>query len=477
MNNKNLKYGAVSTSVMVVAIVVVVVLNLVTNVLSDKVPFSIDLTKNQLFSLTDESKDFARNLNQDVEIVVLSDEKQIDDSGEYYKQAVSVIKEYAKASDKIKLTFKNVVKDPAYLNQYSSENISQGSIIVKTENKHKVIATSDLFNMEQGYYRQRILSSKAEQTIMSAILNVTGSENQTKVAFLQGYGELQDTGFEVLLEKNNYVIEYVDVLTDQIPSDAHFVVVLAPSTDYDSVGVDKLNKFLENDGNYGKSLFVVGNAQVSEYTNLNSVLEKWGLKLEGSLAFDMDRTKLTYPELGAFGYVASYADDTYTKNIKNSSAPFFSAQALSVGITDESSAKALLKLSSKSGVKPLNDQSWEFSEDKCTGDVIVAAASEKKVNESAGSTNVFVFGSHISVAQQVLNMTSYSNSTYLMNIVNSISGQNDVSITIEPKSFENNELPVSSSQVITWSILLCVVLPIIVIVIGIVVICLRKYRL
>lgn len=45
MNNKNLKYGAVSTSVMVVAIVVVVVLNLVTNVLSDKVPFSIDLTK------------------------------------------------------------------------------------------------------------------------------------------------------------------------------------------------------------------------------------------------------------------------------------------------------------------------------------------------------------------------------------------------------------------------------------------------
>lgn len=210
----------------------------------------------------------------------MSDEKQIDDSGEYYKQAVSVIKEYAKASDKIKLTFKNVVKDPAYLNQYSSENISQGSIIVKTENKHKVIATSDLFNMEQGYYRQRILSSKAEQTIMSAILNVTGSENQTKVAFLQGYGELQDTGFEVLLEKNNYVIEYVDVLTDQIPSDAQFVVVLAPSTDYDSVGVDKLNKFLENDGNYGKSLFVVGNAQVSEYTNLNSVLEKWGLKLE-----------------------------------------------------------------------------------------------------------------------------------------------------------------------------------------------------
>ena len=134
-------------------------------------------------------------------------------------------------------------------------------------------------------------------------------------------------------------------------------------------------------------------------------------------------------------------------------------------------------MSSKSGVKPLNDQSWEFSEDKCTGDVIVAAASEKKVNESAGSTNVFVFGSHISVAQQVLNMTSYSNSTYLMNIVNSISGQNDVSITIEPKSFENNELTVSSSQVITWSILLCVVLPIIVIVIGIVVICLRKYRL
>ena len=145
MNNKNLKYGAVSTSVMVVAIVVVVVLNLVTNVLSDKVPFSIDLTKNQLFSLTDESKDFARNLNQDVEIVVLSDEKQIDDSGEYYKQAVSVIKEYAKASDKIKLTFKNVVKDPAYLNQYSSENISQGSIIVKTENKHKVFTWCDVF--------------------------------------------------------------------------------------------------------------------------------------------------------------------------------------------------------------------------------------------------------------------------------------------------------------------------------------------
>lgn len=474
--SKRFKHGSLAIVLVAVVVALTIIFNVVMSVIDKKVKFNVDMTSNKIFSLTDDSKNFLKNLDKDIEIVVLSNENDfIGQSGyeKYFKQANEVIKEYTRTSDKIKVTYKDVTEDPAYLAQYETENVSKGSIVVKTGDKHKIIAANDLFEIQSASYQSQITASKAEQVLTSAILYVS-SEGQAKIALLTGYGEQEASGLENLLSINNYQVDKINLLTSDISSDATMAIIFAPSKDYDAAGVEKLNKFMENDGKYGKHLLVVSNYEVKSFANLNSVLNKWGINIEPSIAFETDTSKIVMRNMSVFGYVAGYANDAYSSKLKNSSIPFFTPYANALKITDENVAKSMLTLSSKSGAYPLESKDDNI-QDKITGNVPVAVVSEKKMNENADMSKVFVFGSYLAFSQNFLSQTSISNSDYIVNIFNSITGQKQ-SVVIEPKSFESTELTISELNANVLGIVFCVIIPLAILIAGIIIICYRKYR-
>ena len=201
---RKFKVGSLATAMTVIVTAVIVVINLIVGQLTDKFSLSLDLTQNKIFSLTEQSINFIKNLDKDVEIILLSDENTFVQTNSYFAQANSVLKKYDLNSDKIKLTYVDTVKNPTYLNEYQDENLTENSIIVKSGDKHKIITVQDIFDIQRSYYGSTITGSKAEQELTSAILYVT-SENQTKVAVLKGYGEQDSTAFQELLKKNNFM--------------------------------------------------------------------------------------------------------------------------------------------------------------------------------------------------------------------------------------------------------------------------------
>ena len=102
--SKKFKIGSLATAITIIGTAIIVVLNLVVGQLTDKFELSLDLTQNKIFSLTDQSIDFIKNLDKDVEIILLSDENTFVQTSPYFAQANSVLKKYALNSDKIKLT-------------------------------------------------------------------------------------------------------------------------------------------------------------------------------------------------------------------------------------------------------------------------------------------------------------------------------------------------------------------------------------
>lgn len=473
--NKKFKHGSLAIALVVVVISLVIIFNALMSVIDKKVKFSVDMTSNKMFSLTDNSKNFIKNLDKDIQIVVLSSENEfINQSGyeKYFQQANEVIKEYARMSNKIKVVYKDVTEDPTYLAQYETENVSKGSIIVKTEDKYKIIAANDLFEIQTASYQAQVTASKAEQILTSAILYVS-SEGQAKIALLTGYGEQETSGLENLLSINNYQVDKINLLTSDISSDAIMAVIFAPSKDYDAAGVEKLNKFMENNGKYGKHLLVVSNYEVRSFANLNSVLNNWGVNIEPSVAFETDTSKIISKNMSVFGYVAEYANDAYSSKLKNSSIPFFTPYSNALKIIDNSVAKPMLTLSAKSGSYPLDSKDDNIT-DKITGNVPVAVVSEKKMNENADVSKIFVFGSYLAFSQNFLSQTSISNSDYIVNMFNSITGQKQ--IIIEPKSFESTELTISELSSNLLGIVFCVIIPLAILAVGVIIICYRKYR-
>ena len=188
-NRRKFKRGSLASCITILVIAAIVLLNVVTSVCAEKFPLSWDLTSNKVFTLTDQSKNFLNVLDKDVEITLLNDENSFSDKNEYFKQANTVLKQYAKLSSKVKINYVDVVKNPTYIqNNYPNENLNTNSIIVRCQNKYKVITINDIFDISYNYYGgSGVTASKAEQELTAAIVYVT-SEQQNLVAIVKGYG-------------------------------------------------------------------------------------------------------------------------------------------------------------------------------------------------------------------------------------------------------------------------------------------------
>ena len=195
------KYLFLSSITTVLILVAIVLVNVLTVYITDRYPVTIDLTPEKVFQLTDQSKEYIENLSAPVSIQVMTSEENFMASGEYYVQAHSVIEQYEKYSDQITLEYVDLLENPSLASAY--EDVQIGDIIVSSGNRSQTLTAYDLFNVESGsYYGNYITSSRAEQAMTSAIMNVT-SETQVKAGVLTGHSEQYPDGFVQLLENNN----------------------------------------------------------------------------------------------------------------------------------------------------------------------------------------------------------------------------------------------------------------------------------
>lgn len=467
-NSKKFKVGSIATSITVIVVAVIVVFNLIIAHVTDRYSLSLDLTKNQIFSLTDESVKFIKNLNKDVEIVLLSDENTFVQTNSYFSQANSVLKKYDLNSDKIKLTYIDTVKNPTYLNEYPNENLTENSIIVKSGDKYKIITVQDIFDIQRSYYGSAITGSKAEQEITSAILYVT-SENQTKVAVLKGYGEQDFSAFQELLKKNNFNTIEVSLLTEEIPEDAKLLIIYGSERDFDTTSIEKLEKFLLSGD---KNLIYAANPNQSEAPNLNAFLEKHGIKIKEGLVYETNMQKVVS---SAFEAINEYVDAEYQDGLKNMDIPILMPYCRPLEVTDSEKAKVLLQFSATSGILPKGaDQNFDL-----IGNVsgpIPSVVLSTVLTDTEKSSKVAVIASYGALMAGYLSSNALNNSAYFVNMVNKMSNRDDMGITIESKSLGGEELGINKASADTIGIIMAVVLPSIILIIGVMVFLKRKNK-
>lgn len=465
---RKFKVGSVATGITVIVVAATVVFNLIVGQLTDKFSLSLDMTQNKIFSLTDQSISFIKGLNKDVEIVVLSDENAFLQMDQYFAQANAVLKKYEQNSDKIKLKYVDTVKNPSYLNEYQDENLTENSIIVRSGEKHKIITVQDIFEIERSYYGNTITGAKAEQELTSAILYVT-SENQEKIVMLNGYGEPDSTAFSELLKKNNFNVEEVSVLTQEIPEDAKLVMVYGPERDFDPSAVEKLERFLELGG---KGLIYALNPRQTEAPNLSALLEKNGIRIKEGLVYETDPKKVY--NTNAFEAVNQYVDEEYSR-LKNNTIPVIMEYCRPIELINHENTRVLLQFSPTTGILPKGaDQNFDFR-GNISGPIPSVVLSNVNLGDDRYS-KLAVIGSYGGLMQECLSSNALNNSAYFVNMVNTMTNREDVGIMIESKSLGGAELGMTQATANTIGVTMAIILPAAIVLIGIIVYFKRKNK-
>ena len=306
----------------------------------------------------------------------------------------------------------------------------------------------------------------------SAIMYVL-NDNPTKISIISGYGESDSSAFVSLLSKNNYEVTDIDIVSQDIPTDSAMAILFAPDRDYDSEGISKLEKYLNNDGNFGKNLFVVLNPQNSNQENLNKFLESWNIKVSDGLVFDVNSKNLL---VSGSPYYAKheYVDEEFATGVSNKNIAISIPFAKPLEILDTNNVRTLLQSSETSGVRPNSaDENWEPEDSDINGPIPSMVLSNKS-NEAGNNSSVTVVASEAAFDPQILSRTALNNSSYFINSVNIITNREDTGITIESKTITGDELSITAFQATVISAIFVIIIPLAILITGLIIWIRRK---
>lgn len=480
MNEKNslsrkAKHGIISLAVTCLVVAAVIIINIIAVTLTDKYSvLTADITGMQSFNITEQSLKIAQGIKKDTKITFLTSKSSYESLDPYCKQTSALASQLAQNSDgKISVEYVDLVKNPSFQNNYPDDTLSTTDVIVSCGDKYKILTKNDLFTFENyNETYQYIKSSQAEQEIDSAILTVT-SDVSTKVALVTDNCTDDYSYLKSVLNTNNYEITEVSLLTQDIPDDTDMVIVYAPTKDYTYDAVEKLEKFLVNNNRYGKNMLYVSYCKEADTPNIDALLKNFGMELEDGLAFDMDTSRI-FGNNYYDGLACSFASKQYTSSISSDAYPVIVSLARPVKITNGDVAENLLTLSSKSGYCPFDAKDGEWSmTDAVTGNVAVMA--QGTVGNDSGKTTLVVAGSS-SMFEKAMLGSSFSNQSYLMNMLADLNGRDDDTLTLEDKVITDYDLNISSQTANVVGVILYAIIPLLILGAGFVVFLMRRNR-
>ncbi|WP_028509010.1 GldG family protein [Ruminococcus sp. NK3A76] len=507
---KKLKHGAMATTLTVVFFVFLVLVNIVATKLFERYPITIDLTKEKIYSISEDSEDYIKSIDMDVMITVCADEKAFSGLSTYTQQANEVMKSYSKYNSKIKYQYKDINANPDFYKDYTDE-VAQYDIIVETNPKGddgkeikrtRVIGLIDLvqFNDELtqmfsqygvsveeyakqvgndltfiSYYGNYIESSSAEQAFTSAIMAVTDPSPVT-VTFLEGRNELSEFSyFRTLLTANGYTVKSINITTDDIPEDSNVLVMGAPKVDYLPEELDKVDKFLLNDGILGRQLIYVSDYGQSDTPNIDEFLKEYGLEIGKGVVCETYQSNYYQKN---YYTIANEISDDFRQDMTNSNPELLvlSSRPVNPLYEEDGMIKTFKYVSSSKDAYTMDTQTEETLTKGQQNYIVLASKAAFGVdNDDTYYSNILAIGGASIISDQVLAYDQYQNREYILSVINGLTGKTK-GITVTPKVISGNIFDINEGQKTKLKWTFIVIIPVIVLITGLVIWIRRKNK-
>ena len=497
-DSRRFRYGSMATAVTAVVTVLVVVLNVVVSLLADRFPINIDLTQNKLFSLSDNSVEIAKSINKDVQVIVFGSEdlyKNPNMGSDYYqvealyKEIYKALQQYTSYSGgKVSVKYEDLNLNPQLATQYTKYEVTSGDILLLCGDRYQKASFNDMYEISgDGYTQAQTVSSKVEVALASRIKNVMRDTVQVITAFV-GHEEDEDTvsALKSIYEANGYEFKELNLASsEEIDANTVAGLIVGPTKDFTAEEIERLQKWLDNDGKLDRNLMVFADFQ-AECKNLYEFLNvEYGLEVTDNLIMETSLTR-TFRYSGYYPY-ADTADTEFTKDLSGSGNVLIPLTRQIIThkennaenslynvplITSPESAK-LMKIKDATDENASSEDDKSFAADAYPINGMAAAVKWTYVDNEQVKTNVILSGSsQIILAASQANV---KNENVLISALNAMTGVVD-DINVSTKSLERDTITFSDSTTLIVGLgVFTVGIPVIILVICLVVFLKRRH--
>lgn len=471
--NKRFKRGSYSSVLTLIVVVAVVAANLLIGEL-DGIYTEFDVSGKKLYEISDQTREVLEGLKEDVTIYLVAQEENVNSILEEF------IGRYGELSGHIKIQHIDPVENPSFTTKYSSSRIYENSLIVESGKRHKVVGYYDIY---QSSYAGTDSSGEAvystdfagEGQLTSAIGYVV-TDNLPTLYVLNGHGEmtLPDALTGSITQENIAVGELNLITQGSVPENCDGIFIVSPQRDLTEQEGELLSGYMEQGG----KLFLIRDYVSEKLPNLESLMASYGLQvkegivLEGDASHYIQQNYYTVPD-----YVShAITEPMISSNIRCLA---ITGQALMETPENQESKEAqiswLLQTSDKAFNKEkiVDSSSMVQTEEDETGSFYLGAVSKKGSGENESAMAVLTTSSFVD--ETVNAYIAGGNYDMLINTIGWLC-EHEEAITIHTKNLDMEYIAINANQVIVWSIVLVIAIPLLLLTAGVVIWVVRRRR-
>jgi len=341
IGRRQLRYGGNALAFTLAVLAILVALNWIAFRNSKR----WDLTKNQRYSLSDQTTKVVAGLKEDVKIL-------------YFERTAKMnpdrLKEYGGLSQRIKLEFVDPMAKPARAREYEVTSIPS-------------------YIIERGSRREKV-NSDSEQDVTNGLIKITRDAKKT-VCFVEGDDERDieqsgDRGFssaKAALGRSQYETKKVLLLREKtVPAECTLLAVSGPEKDLLPPVIDAIRDYVKGGG---KALILVEPELKESYPNLTGLLKEWNVDAGKDVVVDVSGIGQLFGTSELTPIVAQYPYHEITKDFRVMTA-FHTARSLAAGKESKAgiTAQDLLQTSPRS---------WAETDLKLKGDIKLDEGKDK----------------------------------------------------------------------------------------------------
>lgn len=395
----------------------------------------IDFTKEKLYTLSEESKNQVKDIEQNVTIYFFGY------SDEDYD--VILAKQYADVNNKIKIANTTALNRPDLAQKYGASYDSSNKLIaVQSSQRHKVIEPSELYTYDTTALQYINIT---EQKLTNAILDTTILK-KPQVYFLKGHGEYEiseNGGYytlkQAIVNEVNDVYD-IDLLSKDLPEDCDTLIIASPTKDFTNIETTKIIDYIKKGGD-----IIWLNDPIVEaksYPNIQKILDLYGCKFSNGVLYETNNENMITENAQLIIPIAVYNNnivkDVYTD--MGVLLPVSGKIEIESGDKLEGLnvvAQTFLKTSDKAFYRENYNQENALVTTKqdydTEGEFPIAAEFTKKINEETSSKLVVyanaVFASDVNLmlngTQQVQAISLYKNKDIVLNTIAYLTDRGD----------------------------------------------------
>ena len=461
---RSLRSGAYASVLVVIVLVLVILVNLVVGAIPSKYT-QFDISTGGMFTLSDTTKTMLHDLDKDVTAYYLAE------TGSEDSNITRILDRYAGESSHFDWQQRDPAVYPTFAQQYDAQDAAASSVILVCDDNYTLVDYYDMYEADYSSYYTTgsyTMNFAAENALTSGIAKVT-RENAYLLYQLAGHGETSiESDFTEALANAGVTVQDLNFLTNgSVPEDADVVLINAPQTDFSSLDADALRGYLSTGG-----CVLVTTDLTVDTPNLDAVLAEYGMSREPGLIVENDASYYAYRYPQTY-LIPELKTNTITSGMTKGMYVF---APVSQGIVTAENSENLdftTLLSTSSSAYSMRNYAEAETVQKGTDDpdgpFDLAVAAEN--TETSGKL-VWINCPNV-LLSQMNTAVSGGNAQLFGSIVNWMTGEENA-VVIDSKSMSTETLTVPPTATMSLGLLFTIVLPLAVIILGIVIVILRR---